>query len=121
MMSGKHQWGVAAIRGSMVALLFVTAAAEARIPRSAAEVRAFRSNNPCPATGRVRGACPGWQVDHSVPLCAGGLDHRSNMYWLSVDDHRWKTFVDVRECRKLRRMAETPAKEHAPHGASIER
>lgn len=31
------------------------------------------------------------------------------MQWLSDQDHRWKTFIDVRECRKLRRLANTPA------------
>jgi hypothetical protein len=50
-------------------------------------------------------------VDHRDPLCAGGRDHRSNMQWLSNEDHRFKTLVDVRECRKLRRMAKTPARE----------
>jgi hypothetical protein len=80
------------------------------IHRSATEVRAFRTENPCPATGRVRGACPGWQVDHPIPLCAGGPDHRSNMAWLSVEDHRFKTFVDVRECLKLAKLARTPAR-----------
>lgn len=77
--------------------------------RSQAEVRAFRAENPCPATGRRSGACPGWQVDHIRPLCAGGLDKPSNMQWIAVDDHRFKTHVDVRECRKLRRAASTPA------------
>lgn len=90
-------------------LALVVGAADARIPRSAAEVRAFRAEHPCPSTARVRGACPGWQVDHAVPLCAGGTDHRSNMQWISAQDHRWKTFVDVRECRKLQRLANQPA------------
>jgi hypothetical protein len=31
------------------------------------------------------------------------------MQWLSREDHRWKTRIDVRECRKLKRMANTPA------------
>lgn len=73
--------------------------------RDPAQVRAFRAENPCPATGRRSGTCPGWEVDHAVALCAGGRDHRSNLQWLSVEDHRWKTRWDVRECRKLRRGA----------------
>jgi hypothetical protein len=89
--------------------LLLTGAAEARIPRSQAEVRAFRAENPCPSTGRIRGACPTHDVDHKRPLCAGGLDKRENMQWLSKADHKWKTFVDVRECRKLLRLANTPA------------
>jgi hypothetical protein len=82
----------------------------AALPRSRAEVQAFRSEYPCPATGRTRGACAGWQVDHIVPLCAGGQDKASNMHWLSVEDHRFKTLVDVRECRRLRRNAAAPAR-----------
>ncbi len=78
--------------------------------RSREQVRAFRADNPCPATGRRSGACPGWQVDHNVPLCAGGLDKPENMHWLATDDHAFKTRVDVRECRKLRRLANTPAR-----------
>ena len=91
-------------------VLLACSGAGARIERSQAEVRAFRAQEACPATGRTRGACPGWQVDHSVPLCAGGPDHRSNMAWLTVEDHRFKTLVDLRECRKLRAMAARPAR-----------
>jgi hypothetical protein len=71
--------------------------------RDRSQVRAFRADYPCPATGLHRGACPGWQVDHIVPLCAGGDDHPRNMHWLAVDDHRFKTLVDERECRKARK------------------
>lgn len=79
--------------------------AEARIPRDRAQVRAFRAENPCPATGLVHGACPGWHVDHVLPLCAGGGDRPSNMQWITKEDHRFKTLVDERECRKARRAA----------------
>lgn len=88
-----------------LALLAATGA-DARTPRDRAEVRAFQKANPCPATGLSRGRCDGWQVDHITPLCAGGADHRSNMQWLAVDDHKWKTFLDVRACRKARRAAQ---------------
>lgn len=95
----------------VLTMFLMASLAEARIDRSASEVRAFRHDNPCPATHRRLGACPGWQVDHTVPLCAGGVDKRTNMSWLSTDDHKWKTFVDVRECRKLKRLALQPASE----------
>ena len=78
-------------------------AAEARSPRDRAQVRAFRAENPCPATGLKRGACPGWEVDHIVPLCASGEDHARNFQWISKEDHRFKTLVDVKECRRARR------------------
>ena len=82
----------------------------AALPRSAAERLAFIRENPCPATGLRRGACPGFEVDHVRPLCAGGEDSRGNMQWIAVSDHRFKTHVDVRECRKLRRWAAEPAR-----------
>lgn len=95
------------IRAVLVFALFMGAAgADAR---SAREVLAFKRANPCPSTGLSRGACPGYQVDHTIALCAGGPDNTANMAWLSVEDHRFKTFTDVRECRKLRKMANTPA------------
>ena len=74
----------------------------ARIERSAAEVLAFKRSTPCPSTGLRRGACPGHHVDHVIPLCAGGLDAKANMQWITIEDHRFKTLVDVRECRRGR-------------------
>lgn len=93
------------MRFALLLLVLLTSTVEARIPRNSAEVRAFRDENPCPSTGLKRGACPGYQVDHTIPLCAGGPDKQENMFWLSVEDHRFKTFTDVRECRKLKENA----------------
>lgn len=81
----------------------VPSPAEAKTQRDRAQVRAFRAEHPCPATGRTRGACPGWHVDHVTALCAGGADRPANMQWITREDHRFKTLVDVRECRKDRR------------------
>jgi hypothetical protein len=96
-------------RACYAGLIAVTASQVGAVQRSTAERLAFVREHPCPSTGSRRGACPGWQVDHIVPLCAGGLDKPENMHWLAIDDHRFKTHVDVRECRKLRRAAATPA------------
>lgn len=73
---------------------------DAKTVRSAAERAAFVRANPCPATGLRRGKCPGWEVDHIIALCAGGADARENMQWLTVQDHRQKTRIDRRICRK---------------------
>lgn len=93
------------IRALFLALTLLPFYADARIPRDRAEVRAFRSENACPGTGLKRGRCDGWQVDHIVALCAGGPDKRENMQWISLEDHRFKTYVDVRECRRMRKGA----------------
>ena len=94
----------------VVAIVAATAASsvDAKIQRDRAQVRAFRTDNPCPATGRTRGACPGWHVDHVIALCAGGADRPHNMQWISKEDHRFKTYVDVRECRKARKLNTKP-------------
>lgn len=90
------------IRLFVLAVLVLGLPAAAQVQRDRAQVRAFRAEHPCPATGLKRGACPGWHVDHIIALCAGGEDHPRNMQWITKEDHRFKTLVDVRECRRIR-------------------
>lgn len=56
--------------------------AAGRIERRADVLRAFRDLYPCPATGEKRAACPGWAIDHVIPLAVGGCDSVSNLQWL---------------------------------------
>jgi hypothetical protein len=70
--------------------------------RSAAELLAFKRQNPCPSTGQRRGACPGYVIDHINPLCNGGPDQRSNMQWQTVADGLRKDADERRLCRTLR-------------------
>jgi len=50
--------------------------------RSSTVVSAFRRIHPCPATGQTEGPCPGWAVDHVIPLAVGGCDAVFNLQWL---------------------------------------
>jgi hypothetical protein len=104
----QYRLGNATIKALLLAVAVgfgcVPGPVDARIQRSAAEVLAFKRANPCPSTGLRRGACPDFQVDHVMPLCAGGADKTENMQWLSVSDHRVKTRGDVRVCRYLRKI-----------------
>jgi 5-methylcytosine-specific restriction endonuclease McrA len=68
--------------------------------RSRAVVAEFKRLQPCPSTGKATGACPGWQVDHVLALCAGGRDEVRNLQWLRVEEHRIKTRSDVLACRR---------------------
>lgn len=64
---------------------------------------AFIRANPCPVTGSsARAPCPGWQIDHIVPLCAGGPDELSYLRWLRTEEHARKTTEDRRTCRRSR-------------------
>lgn len=56
--------------------------ADGTIKRSSWVREKFRQVHPCPATGLRTGACPGWSVDHIVPLVCGGCDSVNNMQWL---------------------------------------
>jgi rRNA maturation protein Nop10 len=89
------------VAGVVVAVvLTVLAIRSVRAAERSAALRAeFVRLNPCPATGQSRGACPGYQVDHRLALCAGGTDYPSNMQWLSEADHKAKTRADVGVCR----------------------
>jgi hypothetical protein len=60
----------------------------------------FRRVHPCPATGKIRGACPGYVVDHRKPLCAGGRDAPDNMQWQTVADAKAKDLAERLQCRR---------------------
>lgn len=55
------------------------------IYRSSTVRAVFMRNHPCPVTGKPSGSCPGWEVDHVIPLACGGCDAVSNMQWLPID------------------------------------
>lgn len=66
------------------------ASAPAPASRSWSARSIFRSQNPCPSTGRTSGSCPGWEVDHVIPLACGGADTPRNMQWLTQEANRRK-------------------------------
>jgi hypothetical protein len=61
-----------------------------RIRRSTAARSAFRRANPCPATQKTTGACPGYVVDHIKALKSGGADEPANMQWQTREEAREK-------------------------------
>ena len=84
----------------IAALLFSTLAEAA--PRSSAVRLSFARHNACPATGQFKTSCPGYVIDHVIPLCAGGPDTTANMQW---QEYRASLVKDVQEralCRRLR-------------------
>ena len=69
-----------------------------RIARSPAARSAFEREHPSPATGRNRGDCPGYVIDHVKPLECGGVDAPSNMQWQTVAEGKAKDKTE-RYCR----------------------
>jgi hypothetical protein len=61
-----------------------------RIARSAKARILFKRDQPCPATGKHWGKCPGYVIDHVIALKRGGPDHPSNMQWQTTADAKEK-------------------------------
>ncbi len=78
--------------------------------RNPAVVRAFRAENPCPSTGKTTGACPGWVIDHGLPICALGAvaDDVRNLHWQKVEDANWKDGLERDLCARLRKCGSAP-------------
>lgn len=87
---------------SVVTGLLMSAGVAVAADRSPTLRAEFMRQNPCPATGSTRGACPGYQVDHREALICGGRDELQNLQWLTVDEHKAKTRVEVKLCRPRR-------------------
>lgn len=58
----------------------------------------FKYHNPCPATGKTKGSCPGYVIDHIKPLACGGLDHQSNMQWQTKEEAKAKDKWERKNC-----------------------
>lgn len=83
--------------------------ADGRIARSRGALRHFANIWPCPSSGSPGDiSCPGWAIDHVIPLACGGVDSIENLQWLPDDiksasgalpKDRWERKV---YCRYLR-------------------
>lgn len=83
-----------------VALSSATAASTDSI-RKESTVRAFRKANACPATGKIQATCPGYVIDHMIPLCAGGPDAVTNMAWQTTAASYTKDVLERSICKRL--------------------
>ena len=79
--------------------LLVALPAEAKTQRSSKAKADFQRLHPCPATGKSKGKCGGYIIDHVAPLCAGGADHPSNMQWQTVADAKAKDKLERQQCK----------------------
>lgn len=81
--------------------------------RSSSVVRDFRKDNPCPSTGKTTGACPGWVVDHMIPLCAGGPDVPDNMMWQEKKQSYRKDVYERQLCANIKKFCPKPTEEQS--------
>ncbi|BBB59919.1 hypothetical protein UNDKW_1646 [Undibacterium sp. KW1] len=84
----------------VVVLSFQSAALTAAPARSSTVKRDFQRQNPCPSTGKTKGACPGYVKDHIKPLACGGADAVENMQWQMKEDAKKKDRIERKNCMK---------------------
>jgi hypothetical protein len=72
----------------------------AKTYRDPAQRAAFMHQYPCPSTGKTKGRCPGYVVDHVKPLCAGGADRPSNMQWQTREEAKNKDRMEREQCKR---------------------
>jgi hypothetical protein len=89
--------------GLIIALLITSTLTQASEPRSHKAKAAFQRLYHCPKTDKPRGACPGYIIDHVIPLCAGGADDPLNMQWQTLSEAKAKDREEARQCAALRR------------------
>lgn len=83
----------------LILLLTITSlSAQAEYRRSYKAKSQFKQTHPCPATGRSKGSCPGYIIDHVQALACGGADHPSNMQWQTKADAKAKDKWERRGC-----------------------
>ena len=56
--------------------------AKGRIKRDPKVLRAFVAVFPCPTTLRHSTSCPGFALDHTIPLASGGCHTTGNLTWM---------------------------------------
>ncbi len=61
-----------------------------KVARDPRQLNAFKKQHSCPSTGKTYGSCPGYVVDHVIPLKRGGADAPSNMQWQSKEAAKQK-------------------------------
>jgi hypothetical protein len=84
----------------LVALSLWSSVAFGKTYRDPEQRRAFVQSHPCPSTGKTKGRCPGYVVDHITPLCAGGPDRPSNMQWQTVEASKDKDRREREQCKR---------------------
>lgn len=94
---------LAARARAATALLAATLALGAMAAERSRTARAeFQRLHPCPATGKARGPCKGYVVDHIKALQCGGDDRPANMQWQTLSEAKAKDRIELIGCARKR-------------------
>jgi hypothetical protein len=80
-------------------MLTICLSAQAEQHRSYKSKATFKSTHPCPSTGRTKGSCPNYIIDHIDPLACGGEDAPINMQWQTKEEAKIKDKWERKNCR----------------------
>lgn len=75
---------------------------QATTQRNGSAVREFKRVNPCPVTGKAKGPCPGYVIDHIKPLACNGADTPANMQWQTRQEALEKDRWERKSCQSKR-------------------
>lgn len=79
-------------------MLSISSTAYAEYKRSQKAKNQFKQMQPCPATGKSKGSCPNYIIDHVKPLACGGADSPYNMQWQTKHDAKMKDKWERKGC-----------------------
>lgn len=80
----------------LMALFCAGALAEKNRSQKAKNI--FKYSHPCPSTGRTKGSCPNYIIDHIRPLACGGADSPENMQWQTKAEAKAKDKWERKGC-----------------------
>lgn len=84
----------------VIALFVFYPQCDAKTLRRNAAINQFKRLNHCPSTGLGRGSCPGYIIDHIVPLACGGPDRPDNMQWQTIRAAKSKDKIERKQCKR---------------------
>jgi 5-methylcytosine-specific restriction endonuclease McrA len=95
-----HSLNVKQINSFMIFIIMITLSFSvyAERNRSYKAKSLFKSSHYCPSTGRPKGSCPGYIIDHIKPLACGGADSPENMQWQTKQEAKLKDKWERKGC-----------------------
>jgi predicted phage terminase large subunit-like protein len=83
---------------TLAGVLIMAPAEAGKTPRSSSARTAFVHLKACPSTGANKLPCPGYVIDHIIPLACAGADRPENMQWQTKAEAKEKDRWERRQC-----------------------